>query len=375
MKNNALLVNIILFTGPLCIFFIFGEVLLRVIPMHGIITARSIYDPSLGYNRYVGQSNKYITHEGKIVVKKTNSVGYFDKEHSRKKNKVKYRIGFFGDSFVESLQVPLESTFFSLAEKKLTDLNVEFFAFGRSGYGTLHSYTECQRWANYYDLDLIVYVFCENDLGNQIKEIKRRPDLWYGELDGNGYKIQRPITFRASSSPVYRIMNYLKFHSILLTNISARLNLLFTYGIALKADEKARTMSTKTKVGSYPTPNDLPSSWPLSIREDGMKLGELIIHNFKSYVKKNKKQFAILYIPRESEFMKNLYEQDSWKTWLFRLCAKEDIDIIDPTDNLILATKHKGIVYYDHLTEVGHQAVSESFSSWFRNLDIKWKNL
>ena len=116
--KKTIIGNIILAVMSLCLSFAIIEGLLRVLPIRGITTTRAIFDPELGFNRYAGHQNRYITNTGKIVIKETNDLGYFDKEHDRKK--LSYRIGFFGDSYVESLQVPLESTFFFLIEDNLT---------------------------------------------------------------------------------------------------------------------------------------------------------------------------------------------------------------------------------------------------------------
>lgn len=146
--------NLLLLIGFLCVAVGIGEILLRVLPIRGIVTTRSVFDPELGYNRYAGQTKRYVAYTGKVVIRKTNRLGYFDKEHDKKKRG--YRIAFFDDSYVESLQVPLESTFFRLIENELKDLNIECFAFGRSGYGSISSYMESRIWLNYYDLDFVV---------------------------------------------------------------------------------------------------------------------------------------------------------------------------------------------------------------------------
>jgi hypothetical protein len=333
------------------------------------VTVRSVYDPLLGYSRYAGKINKQFSYHKKIIIRKTNKIGYFDKDHAQQKTK--YRIGFFGDSFTESLQVPLEDTFFSLVENKLRDLNVECLAFGRSGYGTLHSYAECQRWMNYFDLDLVVYVFYENDLGDQIKEIKRAPNLCYAELSGSGYSIHKSPEYRVNYSYAQQMASYLKFHSVLLTNISQRLGLLFIQGASLKADAHAGMMSAGPGAGDYPHQDDLPSTWPPSIREYAENLGALIIRDFRNYVQHDKKKFVILYIPRESEFMKDAADQDSWKSWIAALCNKEKIDFIDPTDALLAHAANGEFVFFGHFTEYGHQAVAEAFSVWFRSFFTK----
>ena len=46
-------------------------------------------------------------------------------------------------------------------------------AFGNSGWGTFHSYLASKKFSQHYDLDLIIYIFSENDLGDQIYKLKK----------------------------------------------------------------------------------------------------------------------------------------------------------------------------------------------------------
>ncbi len=351
--KNALLLII-----SLCVAFAIGEILLRYVPIRGIITARSVFDAELGFKRVAGTLNEYVTKTGRLVIRKTNKIGYFDKEHDRKKRK--YRVGFLGDSYVEAIQVPLRDTFHYLSDEKLKIKNIETFAFGRSGGGTLQAFNFAKRWMNYFDLDLVVYAFYENDLGDQIIEIKRANFVPHAELTKDGYKAYLPEMNLPSwlNPKAYFILDKVRSHSVLLTNIIARVGLLREYGISLESDEKERTIKNGTKTMHQLNVNDFPSLWPEQIRRDAIRLGELIIKDFRNFVESNNKKFAILYIPRETEFEKKLTDQDSWKSWLVNFCKKGDISLIDPTNELIKFSRKGKKVYYDHLTEYGHLAVS-----------------
>ena len=62
---------------------------------------------------------------------------------------------------------------------------VETLAFGNSGHGTIHSYLKSKKYTDYFDLDMVIYVFVENDLGDQIEVIKNATSLPYVELKDN----------------------------------------------------------------------------------------------------------------------------------------------------------------------------------------------
>lgn len=368
-KNSKKIIinNFYILIISLIVAFGIGEMFLRYVPLKGIITARSVFDTELGYKRVNGAISRYITKTNKIVIRKTNKMGYFDKEHDREKRK--YRIGFFGDSYLEAIQVPLENTFHYLSEEKLKDKNIETFAFGKPGGGTLQAFNHAKRWMKYYDLDLVVYVFYENDLGDQIIEIKRANFVPHAKLTDNGYQAYLPEMNMPSwlNPKIYIFLDRARSYSVLLTNVIARVGLLLEYGISLEKKEERKPIEKSNKSGHYPDSNDFPSTWPAQIKKDATRLGELIIKDFRYFVEINEKKFAILYIPRETEFEKELSLQDSWKPWLVSFCKSEGISLIDPTNALIKYKQTEGKeVYGDHFTEWGHLAVAEAFTIGFQ---------
>ncbi|MHA2231123.1 MAG: hypothetical protein ACXAB4_01345, partial [Candidatus Hodarchaeales archaeon] len=202
---------------PLILFLIVVEIILRIAPIPGTGFDSKKYDPIVGQIRYPNSITTYRNDRGDFVKRRANSLGYLDVEHSKEKEKGIYRIGFFGDSNVEARQVLLENTFFRLINKALSPRGVECLSFGNSGFSTVQSYLESKRWGPYFDLDLIVYVFCENDLGDQIKEINRSSNFPYPFLRGDMLEID--YSFRERSwfkrSAMYRIVDFVCARSLL----------------------------------------------------------------------------------------------------------------------------------------------------------------
>ena len=96
---------------------------------------------------------------GERIFRSVNSSGFLDLNRSPEKKDGVYRIGFFGDSYVESKQVLLNDTFYRIIENSINSKSIETLAFGNSGWGTFHSYLVSKKFSQYYDLDLIVYIF------------------------------------------------------------------------------------------------------------------------------------------------------------------------------------------------------------------------
>jgi len=367
MKKEIYL-NIIILFASLSICFILCEILLRLIPVPGIeLRAAMDFDNDIYLYRYAPHSRILrwdIRNE--LLERKVNAEGYLDREHTIEKPKNIYRIGFFGDSFVEAIQVSLEHTFVRIIENKLKNYTVETLAFGTTGHGTVHSFLKSKKYAPYFDLDMVVYVFCDNDLGDQIKEIKRADYLPYVTIVGDHLVVDNELVIKSLHE--YRWGTVKKFfynNSMVFQNIYRRLSLIKKYGIKLSASKQDMQMATQTEHKSIPNQNDLPSLWPKAYRMEAMQFGEKVIAEWANDMKEQNRKFVICYIPRETEWGKELTKQDSWKPWLKHYCEKIKIDFIDPTESFMVMAQ-KGIKIYDgHFSVYGHQAFAEAFVNWF----------
>jgi hypothetical protein len=323
----------------------------------------------IGGGYYPNSTQTYRNDRGDFVRRKINQWGYPDKEHKKEKGDGVYRIGFFGDSYTQAIQVPLGQTFFRLIEDNLKSYNVECLAFGVSGFSTLQSYLTCRKWMDFFDLDMVVYVFCENDLGDQIREIKRAATIPYPILTENGFKIDN--SFREGRKYrekfYFKIGDYLTSHSLVCATISQRLKLLLKHGVMIKVTEEDRLMKTKaniiTKANKFPNQGDEPSTWPDSLREYAKKLESVILLKWKDEVELKKRKFLIICIPRSLD----LKNKDSWKQWLGEFCKNQNIIFIDPTVDLQKMSLSGKEVFYDHFTKYGHTGFANSFVRWFEN--------
>ena len=306
---------------------------------------------------------------GERIVRHVNFSGFLDIDHFNPKPFGVYRIGFFGDSYVEAKQVLLDDTFYRLIGNNLSGENIEVLAFGNSGWGTAHSFLVSQKFSDYYDLDLIVYVFSENDIGDQLFEVKKAETMPYPLLSANNQvridnsKAKKYIKIRQEKA----LLEFLYRKSYLVQNIYRRLSLLKKYGIKTSVTKDDMNMTTRILKDKYPGPNDIPSIWPEKVKNKAILLAEKVILKWKNEVEKSGKNFAIIYAPREGEWMKEEIEQDSWKAWLKRFSKSNNIDFIDPTKEFFLYAKLDKILFDDHLSVDGHIAFAESFLKWFED--------
>ncbi len=370
--------------GAIMVFLCFGlaEVLLRLLPIPGINSSITTYDELVGERLYPGAVVRYYNDSGELIKRKVNQWGWLDQEWSLAKPAGAFRIGFFGDSYTEARQVWLDSCFFRRIEarfRKSGNANIQTLAFGCSGYSTLQSYLNCQRAAKKFDLDLVVYVFSENDLGDQLESVggydymnrpfvvpdKKRP---YG-ID-NAFR-QR---YAYRQNWCYHLVDYLENHSLLLYTIHRRIVLLRHYGVNAALSKQELDLDDVPRAGHFVvTQNDPPSQWPDSLRNAAKNFAAAIIADWKNDLNQMGIKFAVLDIPRQSQLNIPTNEQNSWKPWLVKTCQAQSISFIDPTAALARRANAGVEVYYDHFTAAGHDAVAETFEEWYsRNYDTAY---
>jgi hypothetical protein len=120
--------------------------------------------------------------EGNTYIK-INSAGLRDREHSLAKPPNTLRIAVLGDSFAEALQVPMESAFWAVAERRLQGgeavggRRVEVINFGVSGFSTARELITLRRRVWQYSPDIVVLlVTTSNDVRDNSRRLSREYD-------------------------------------------------------------------------------------------------------------------------------------------------------------------------------------------------------
>ena len=130
-----------------------------------------------------------------------NSRGYYDLEREILKPPDVYRIVVIGDSFVESIQVPLTMTFCQILERMLNSsahavlgTQFEVIALGNSGAGQLKNRDTLENEALAFNPDLVLmtlYIndFCDDDpqLSREMARAAGLPTPSFRELASHGY--------------------------------------------------------------------------------------------------------------------------------------------------------------------------------------------
>jgi len=188
-RTKEWLINGAVLTGSLVVAALLAEIVLRVVGFSAPVLYT--YDDVTGSKLLAGAEG-WQRSEGEAFIT-INRDGLRDREHSRAKPPNTFRIAVLGDSITEALQVPFESTFWSVLGRELRNCKtfgnreVEIINFGVSGYGTAQELLTFRHRAAAYSPDATVLAFYPgNDIRNNSKELepmKLRP--FFGIRDGN----------------------------------------------------------------------------------------------------------------------------------------------------------------------------------------------
>jgi len=311
-------------------------------------------------------------HDGRVLYNKTRFVervanhdGFMDVDHELRERPGVLRVGFFGDSYVEAVQVPFDAVFFHQLEQHWRgEASIETFGCGMSGWGTLHALRAYQVYGPRYGIDVAVYVFVENDPGDQMWEVAARREsagstkpFLEASDDPPGYRVRAVAS--ASNLPFwFAAAKFLQRNSLLVEVVRDRLEMLRQTGVRIRSDESQVQMSPVA--GAVPDSNDLPSTWPRELRTRAERLGEIMLEEWKESTAAHGTRFLVLYVPRgETQLRGTVRREDTWLPWLESACSKLGIPLIDPSAPLARRLASGEHVYLDHWTPAGHEVIAE----------------
>jgi hypothetical protein len=371
LRKLLLCASVVTVSGVIAL--VVAEIILRAFPIPGITYHSFYYDAETGGKYYPHTALIYRGESGVEIRRRSNAWGFPDVDHKLERAPGVLRMGFFGDSYVEALQVKSEDTFVQLIEGGLNAhvgeldgahnrrgepvTSIEAFAFGISGRGTLQSWLECMNWMAKCDLDYVIYVFVENDPADQIPQLKAADTVPYPIISADSFVVDYSFNDRYGYKTTWwhRAMQRIKSHSLVVSTIETRLKLLKSYGAKRRMTEADRTGG-----GVGPAPM-APSAWPPGLLPVGWTLMERVLDRWKRDVEEEGRHFVIIRVPREEAVAVPLAVQDTWAPRLTDYCAAMNIPLIDPTPYL-LSTMHAGEkVYDDHFTPAGHRAFAQAF--------------
>jgi hypothetical protein len=368
LRRLAANLALVVVTVGLCLLLLEGTFRLfpRLLPA-GVYGA-SRFDPGLGMSVH---GSDVVYNKVRFVVRKPNAEGFLDVDHDRAKQPGVVRIAFFGDSFVEAIQVPFGQVFYRLLPDRIADQPVEPLGFGMSGWGTLHSFLAYESKAGLYDVDTCVYVFFENDPGDNMYDVKgaraSSSNMVFAKLSPHppGFELVRRIPFEEQGGAL-GVAKRVQQRSVLARMLWSRGSLLIGRGPAVHADPHGTEMAARA--GRVPDQNDLPSTWPVPLRERAEELGRRILSAWRDRARRDGRGLIVLYVPRgEAQLRGEFAPADTWRPWLLSATRDLGIPLIDPSDALERRLEDGDRVYDDHWAPAGHEVIADVLEQFLAN--------
>ena len=202
---------------------IIAEIALRVIGYSYPIFYQT--DPVLGYSP-IPHGEGWSWPENKVYVQ-YNSEGFRDTDHSTDKPPDTIRIAVIGDSFTEGRQVPLEETYWRVAQHLLENRaafagkKIEMINFGVEGYGTVEELLTLRDRVWKYSPDVVLLGVCVyNDITDNYPKFKGAAEIPYFRID-NGHlvldeRFRNSSKFKWHDSAAFRSWIFVHNHSRLI---------------------------------------------------------------------------------------------------------------------------------------------------------------
>jgi hypothetical protein len=226
-----------------------------------------------------------------------------------------------------------------------------------------------QALADERELDVVVYVFVENDPGDNSYTIQRaqgggQTPSPSAILDDKapGFEVRWPID-PANLPLSYRIGKWIQSRSLLAKLLHSRLQLIAKQG-ALPANKDEATLGSTRKRAL--NQNDLPSTWPPTILAEAKELTDRILTELASSVRRDGRKAFVLYVPRgTTEVDGTLPENELWLPWLEGVTDRLQLTLLDPTSALRRRQVTGRPVYDDHWSPDGHEVIAQFLAENF----------
>ncbi|GBE16307.1 hypothetical protein BMS3Abin15_00120 [bacterium BMS3Abin15] len=184
-----------------------------------------VESPLAVYSEYFGWQNK----ENQTLNRPIEGYGYI--KYSTTKygfrvfgdiNTQKKKIFVIGDSFTLAATVSDGNAYYDYLKKN--NANIEIFAYGGGGYGSLQEYLILDRFYDMIKPDLIIWQWCSNDIVNNSYELESASYI-------NNNRMVRPYYINGKIKRLYPQQDYgfiykIIQHSYLLKTLDIRLNIL-----------------------------------------------------------------------------------------------------------------------------------------------------
>ncbi len=313
-----------------------------------------------------------------------SKAGWRDVERTVEKPANTYRVALIGDSATESLQVPLEQVWATIAEKQINqDLaaikakqpksnppRVEVINFGVSGYSTSQELLLLQKEVVKYKPDLIVVLYSRGDSDESsvdpAKYATAEPRPYFYLDQNNQLKLDRTVLLankqKLQSNP---ILEYLRAHSRIygvFDQTNFQLNLTDKFYVKLR---RIYTQITEKLSGTNKLSAAEEAEQPHYPKQDSFKVTQALMSQIQNTAKANGSRFLLLTFPD----MGNI---DPVFTAQLPALAKqgqtEGFDVVELSQPFREYKGNEQLFYQVHFASGGHKVAAQVLSKYVEKL-------
>ena len=368
----------------MCFSFLFVECSLHLLTFAGIISVNPLITPwcyqqnnakycfdDNGSPIFINGVKAYNQKGIPILLQEYDEKGYRPTDSARFKSQ-EPKIGFFGDSYTEGLQVLDEKTFPRVFERKLRQINVnvDAFNFGIGGTGTYNQYMRYLTVSNDVDLDIVILCFLPiNDVLNNHERLNNDFELYKAPYltirDNKFISNARSIQFDTIDEEISLLRRTIGISFIAKSIYNAPLILKKKNGSNGSVKNIwITTRSSWLDVYNPPKSKDWIEAWAIT---------EEVIQRFASEVKKRKSQFILLIVADYLQISFNGGQKQNWANKynfnypncrLSAFCRKHEIQFYDSLP-FFLKQKAKlpppffSYKYDGHYSQIGHTTMAD----------------
>jgi len=313
-----------------------------------------------------------------------SKAGWRDVERTVEKPANTYRVALIGDSATESLQVPLEQVWATIAEKQINlDLaaikdkqpnsnppHVEVINFGVSGYSTSQELLLLQKEVVKYKPDLIVVLYSRGDSDESsvdpAKYATAEPRPYFYLDQNNQLKLDRTVLIankqKLQSNP---ILEFLRAHSRIygvFDQTNFQLNLTDKFYVKLR---RIYTQITEKLSGTNKLSPAEEAEKPHYPKQDSFKVTQALMSQIQNTAKANGSRFLLLTFPD----MGNI---DPVFTAQLPALAKqgqsEGFDVLELSQPFRDYKGNEQLFYQVHFASGGHKVAAQVLSKYVEKL-------
>lgn len=373
--------NLAILAGTTLLMLLVAEGGLRLL---GFLPWNRIPDPTIG-SIFVPHARYRWTEEG-FSEGRINASGWRDRDYPEAKPERTTRILFCGDSFVEALHVPLDSTFHKRLERTLNaeappGRRYEVLALAQSGIGTTIEYLMYRKWGVRYDPDVVAVVLFLNDFGDNWFHGPKSAELPYFETVGDSLRLDTSFV----DTPQFK-------RRVALAPWRTRSSLL-TLASTLQHRLRTRVRPTPQEAGVLAQQGWF-GTWNFQVSPEAdsipaFRLTARILSRFAAEVKSEGRRFVLVGVGgAEQEDSRILAERrrdprfdpDKTQRWLLELGAREGFDVIPLTPAFRAASAAGGPVLwcgtrplFGHWSAAGHALVARVLDDYLKAHPIEAK--